>query len=90
MAVLLILGTFTGILLGLRFKALVLCPAILVAATGMAGAEIAHGNPMWSIAFHIGLVAVALQIGYVGGSIIRLPLLAIGRAHHHRSAPLGY
>jgi hypothetical protein len=90
MAVLLTLGTFAGSLLGLRFKPLVLCPAVIVAATGMAGVSIAHGNPMGSIAFHIGLVAVALQMEYVGGCIFRLPLPATERPHRPRSAPLGY
>jgi len=88
MAVLLTICTIAGILLGLRFKALVLCPAIIVAAIAMAGIGIAAGNPIKLIALDIGLVAMALQMGYVGGCIIRLSLPAIGFAHHHRSSPL--
>jgi hypothetical protein len=87
-AVLLIIGTSAGILLGLRFKTLVLCPAIIVAAIAMAGIGIASGNPIRSIAFDIGLVAVALQTGYAVGCIIRLPLLATVRPRHLSSAPL--
>lgn len=90
MAVLLTFGAIAGILLGLRFQALVLCPAIIVAAIAVAGIGIAAANPIRSIALDIGLVAVALQMGYFGGCVFRPPLPAMGRPHHHRSAPLGY
>ena len=79
-----------GMLLGLRFKALVLCPAIIAAAIATAGIGIVAGNPIVSIALDAALVAMALQVGYIGGCIIRLPLQATGFPHHHRSSPLGY
>jgi hypothetical protein len=35
-------------------------------------------------------VIVALQMGYVGGCILRHPLPLTERSHYQRSAPLGY
>jgi len=90
MTVLLTLSTTAGILLGLRFKALVLCPVIIVAAIAMAGIGTVTGSSLGAIILHMCLVIVALQMGYVGGCILRHPLPLTERSHYQRSAPLGY
>ena len=73
MVVFLVIGTIAGILLGLRFKVLVLVPATLLAAIFV----IASGHEPKMIALTLMGTVVLLQIGYFVGSTLR----AIIRAH---------
>jgi hypothetical protein len=58
-----IIGTLAGVLLGLRFKVLVLIPFILM----LACAIIATGDGWRAIALTIFVTAVLVQIGYLLG-----------------------
>jgi hypothetical protein len=89
MAALFTLAIIAGTLLGLRFKAFVLCPAIMLAAIAMAAISTGARHSIGSIAVDVGLVVMALQTGYVGGCIIRLSRLA-KLPLDHRSSPLKY
>jgi hypothetical protein len=75
MLVFLITGAVAGILLGLRFKVLVLVPAFLVATVVI----IANGSgqTLGSIVLTLLGTVVSLQIGYIVGSVLR----AFARAH---------
>jgi len=64
----LIIGTLAGVLLGLRFKVLVLVPFILI----LACAIIATGDGLSAIALTILATAVLLQIGYMLGLVVRI------------------
>jgi hypothetical protein len=68
MVVFLITGAIIGVLLGLRFKVLVLVPASVLAAI----AVIVNGRGDLSVIV-LTLVGtlVSLQVGYIAGSIIR-------------------
>jgi hypothetical protein len=69
MLVFLITGAVAGILLGSRFKVLVLVPAFLVA---MAVIILnGSGNTLGSIVLTVLGTLVSLQIGYIIGSILR-------------------
>ena len=68
MMLFLIIGTLAGVLLGLRFKVLVLVPFILI----FAGAIIATGDGWKAIAITILATAVLLQIGYLVGLVVRI------------------
>jgi len=85
MEVFLIVGTLAGIALGLRFKVLVLVPAILFATVII----IASGHELKVIAFTVFGTAVVLQIAYVVGCMLRLTtgayLPARRRAHFPRA-----
>jgi len=74
MLVFLIAGAIAGILLGIRFKVLVIVPASLLAAIII----IANGSGHESGAVVLTLLATlaALQIGYVVGSILRVAIRA--------------
>jgi hypothetical protein len=61
----LIIGTIVGILLGLRFKVLILVPATLIAT----GAIIATGYGIKPIAVTMLATTALLQIGYLLGSV---------------------
>jgi hypothetical protein len=67
MMLFLIIGTLAGVLLGLRFKVLVLVPFILI----LACAIIATGDGWKTIAITILATAVLLQIGYLVGLVVR-------------------
>ena len=69
MAVFLIAGAIAGILLGLRFKVLVLVPASLLAAVVVIIGQLGHTLSM--IVFTLVGTLVSLQIGYIVGSVFR-------------------
>jgi hypothetical protein len=68
-------GAVAGILLGLRFKVLVLVPAFLVATVVIIANG--SGHTLGSIALTVLGTVVSLQIGYIIGSVLR----AFARAH---------
>jgi hypothetical protein len=68
MMLFLIIGTLAGVLLGLRFKVLVLVPFILI----LACAIIATGHGLKAIALTILATAVLLQGGYILGLVVRI------------------
>jgi hypothetical protein len=66
-------GTVVGILLGLRFKLFVLVPAILIATLAI----VLSGRGLRVIVFtEVGTVAL-LQVGYIGGCVLRAILMRI-------------
>ena len=84
MALLVLLSLLTGMVLGLRFKVLVLVPAIACVLVAALGIGIARGAAFWPAV--IGLAGVAsVQIGYLAGVGIR-HLLAAARMSGLRNA----
>jgi hypothetical protein len=66
-------GTVAGLLLGLRFKLFVLVPAILIATLAI----VLSGRGLRLIVFtEVGTVAL-LQVGYIGGCVLRAILMRI-------------
>jgi predicted Na+-dependent transporter len=85
MMTLIILNLLAGLVLGQRFKVLVLVPAIVLALLVAIGAGIARGDGVWSTALMAGAVGMALQIGYLAGLFIgHIP--ALGRARRTASS----
>jgi ABC-type Na+ efflux pump permease subunit len=78
--VFLIIGTLAGVLLGLRFKVLVLVPFILL----LACAIVVTGDGLRVIALTILATAVLVQIGYVLGLVVRV---RAGRYQRRRNIP---
>jgi hypothetical protein len=85
MAVFLITGAITGILLGLRFKVLVLVPASVLATVVVIVSR--SGHELGVIVLTLVGTLVALQMGYLAGSILRFLARAYlpGWARHRRS-----
>ena len=73
LAVFLIGGT-----LSLRFRVLILFPAIGLAVVGTAVFGIAHGDSIGTVMLTIALVATALQIGYLFGLVTRAVIASLG------------
>jgi hypothetical protein len=68
MAVFLITGAITGIVLGLRFKVLVLVPASVLAAVVIIISQ--SGQKLHIILLTLVETVVSLQMGYVAGIIL--------------------
>ena len=69
MAIFLVTGAIIGILLGLRFKVLVLVPASVLAAVVIILGR--SGHELSVIVLTLIGTLVALQIGYLVGSVLR-------------------
>ena len=78
-----LISLLVGMVLGHRFKVLVLLPAIALALAAMIGAQIAGANH-WSTVFTAVAGVVVLQLGYVAGYGIRR-LVAATRASRRRT-----
>jgi hypothetical protein len=59
-----------GALLGLRFKVLILVPAIVFSSAATLGIGMAHSSSVWLVAFAMVLAITALQMGYLAGAVI--------------------
>jgi hypothetical protein len=62
-----IIGVVVGITLGLRFKVLVLVPAIALAVILMLIVGLADGDSFWSILLAILILSIFIQLGYLVG-----------------------
>jgi hypothetical protein len=76
MAVFLVAGAIIGILLGLRFKVLVLVPASVLATVVIILSESGHilsesGHELSVIVLTLVGTLVSLQIGYLAGGLLR-------------------
>jgi hypothetical protein len=68
----------TGAALSVRFRVLILFPAIGLAVIGTAAVGIGHGDHVGAVMLTIALVAAALQIGYFFGLITRAVIASFG------------
>jgi hypothetical protein len=84
MLILTIIIFLVGLVLGLRFKVLILVPTI-----GLTLAMVAvNGNVdgVWWLVGKMVVAATLLQLGYVGGSILRFGISATRAADHGRAS----
>jgi hypothetical protein len=72
MALFAIAGILVGALLGLRYRLIVLAPAICLACAIVVAESAIHGESAWWMAIAIVVVATALQLGFFGGFSLRL------------------
>ena len=66
-----VVSVLAGIILGLRFKVMILVPAITLAMLLAVTVGVARADPFWSIVMAIILLGSAVQIGYFVGIIMR-------------------
>jgi hypothetical protein len=62
-----IIGALIGIALGLRYKVLILAPAVTLAMIFALMVGVARADSFWSIVLTTAAVATALQFGYLAG-----------------------
>ncbi len=65
-----ILSVFAGMLVGIRFKMLVIMPVIAAAMLAAAAVTIAQGDPILSVLAAAALSAIGTQVGYLCGSFV--------------------
>jgi hypothetical protein len=81
-----------GAVLGLRFKVLILVPAIGFATVVVTANGIVIGESLWRLASVVVVAAMAIQLGYVSGTVAQLFFGAArstlgSKAHKHQPAP---
>jgi hypothetical protein len=69
-----VVAMLSGAVLGLRYKVLILAPAIMFALVFVVG--LAREAGIWWIALDMVVVTTALQLGYLGGSALAAALAA--------------
>jgi hypothetical protein len=73
-----------GAALGLRFKVMILVPALTLTLLFAAIVGLAHGDQFWSIAVAMILLGAAIQVGYLAGILFRVKI-AVVRAQRIRT-----
>jgi hypothetical protein len=71
MIILAAIGLLVGAALGLRFSVFILIPAICFALIIAAVDGIARGHEVWWIASTMVIAATSIQVGYIGGIVVR-------------------
>jgi hypothetical protein len=76
-----------GFALGLRFKVIILIPAVLLAVTLITAYALVQEATLSSIAVLNIVGAICLQLGYLGGTVLATMTVAghFGEAKKHRS-----
>jgi hypothetical protein len=87
MLTLAIVTLLTGILLGMRFKVLVLVPALALAIGAVLAGGVAHQEDAGAIALAMLIAAVGLQLGYLGGLSVNHALTVMRVARVRRAVP---
>jgi hypothetical protein len=86
-AVLIIICTLSGVVLGLRFKVFVLAPAMLLATAVTIASGIMRGHAPSFVALATLGTLVSLQIGYLVGSVLQ-GCLPMRTTSHYRLSGL--
>jgi hypothetical protein len=68
---------FAGAALGLRFKVMILVPALILTALFAAIVGVTRGDQFWSIAVAMILLGTAIQVGYLAGLLFRAKIASV-------------
>jgi hypothetical protein len=71
------ISVLAGIALGLRYKVLILVPAITVAMLFAIIIGVAHADRFWSIVLATVILGTAVQFGYLAGIVMRAAIRSI-------------
>ncbi len=74
-----------GVAFGLRFRIFVLVPIILLDLVAISAIGIAQGSSIWSITLANIIGATCLQLGYLGGALLKV-LISTGRLGETRNS----
>ena len=72
-----IIHVLAGAALGLRFKVMILVPALTLTMLFAAIVGVTHGDQFWSIALAMILLGTAIQVGYLAGILIRAKIASV-------------
>jgi hypothetical protein len=77
----------TGILLGMRFRFLILIPATVFAFAAILAVGIAHADDASSMMVAMVIAAICLQAGYLGGLFSRFAAVVMRAARIRKAVP---
>jgi len=86
MTIFILCCALAGAVLGLRFKVLVLMPALGFVLPATVISAFAQGDGAWAIAGACAMAATLLEIGYLAGTLTRFTL-AGARVARRRASP---
>jgi hypothetical protein len=66
-----VISVVTGAALGLRYRVLILVPAVMFAMIFGVAVGVAHADSLWSVVLMTVMLGVAVQIGIVAGIALR-------------------
>src|ERR1700719_1543215 len=72
-----IISVLAGVTLGLRYKVLILVPAVTIAMLFAIIIGVAHADRFWSIVLAMVILGTAVQIGYLAGIVMRAAIRSI-------------
>ena len=72
-----IIHFLAGAALGLRFKVMILVPALTLTMLFAAMVGVTRGDQFWSIALAMILLGTAIQVGYLAGILIRAKIASV-------------
>ena len=72
-----IISVLAGIALGLRFKVVVLVPAVIFVMLFAVIIGVARAEPFWPIVLAMVILGTALQFGYLAGTVMRAVIISI-------------
>src|SRR5215467_4248629 len=70
-----IIGVVVGIVLGLRYKILILVPAVLFAMILAIAVGVGRADSFWSIVLTTIALVIAVQLGYLAGLVIHAAIV---------------
>ena len=73
----LIIHFLAGAALGLRFKVMILVPALTLTMLFAAMVGVTRGDKFWFIAVAMILLGTAIQVGYLAGILIRAKIASV-------------
>jgi hypothetical protein len=72
-----VIGGLVGVVLGLRYKVLILVPAVMLAMLSSILVGVAHADRFWSIMLMTAELIIAVQLGYLAGIVTNAVITAI-------------
>jgi hypothetical protein len=87
MSVLATITFMTGIVLGMRFKFLVLIPATVFAVVAIVAVGVAHADDTSSMVVAMLIATICLQAGYLGGLFGRYAAVVMRAARIRKAHP---
>jgi hypothetical protein len=72
-----IIHVLAGAALGLRFKVMILVPALTLTMLFAAMVGVTRGDQFWSVAVAMILLGTAIQVGYLAGILIRAKIASV-------------
>jgi hypothetical protein len=78
MALEIVIILLAGAALGLRFKVMILVPALALTALFAVTVGVSRGDQFWFIAVATILLGTAIQVGYLAGILFRAKIAWVG------------